>query len=519
MNIKKLQYGTNFLASILIFLGFVVVINYISTKFFLRFDLTENKEFTISKSTKDVLKSLDDIVSINVYFSKKLPPYLGNLKLKVEDILKEYQVYSKGKINVNYFDPSTDSKLSQSVYLMGIPQVQFNIIEKDKAQVVNVYLGMAILYEDKKEVIPVIQNTANLEYDLTSKIIKVTSSETKTIGFLTGHEEHNIYEDYEEIRKLLETQYKVCEVTLDNKKTKIDPTINTLVIPGPKKEIREEEIIKIDQFIMEGKKVVFLIDPIKMTPGSLNATINEHGLDDLLKNYGLKLNKNLILDRCNVSASFSSGFIYFTLPYPFWVKAIKKNFASGHPVVSKLNAIVFPWTGSVELLPSIDKDIQSIELIKTTEYSWTQEGYFNLNPQQSFTSSKTSQNTLAIILSGKFKSAFGEKKKDLIKESLKETQIVLLGNSNFIANNFIQQFESNSIFFLNLMDWLNLGDKLIGIRSRAVGDRPLKEISEHEKTFLKFMVMFLMPLVVIIYGIVRFYLKNKTKKLVEAYKV
>lgn len=519
MNIKKLQYGTNFLSLILIFLGFVVVINYISTKFFLRFDLTENKEFTISKSTKDILKNLDDIVSINVYFSKKLPPYLENLKLKVEDILKEYQVYSKRKINVNYFDPATDSKLSQSVRFLGIPQVQCNIIEKDKVQVINVYLGMVILYEDKKEVIPVIQDTANLEYDLTSKIIKVTSSETKTIGFLAGHEEHDIYKDYEEIRKLLEAQYRVCEVKLDNEKTEIDPTIDTLVIPGPKKEVSKEEIIKIDQFIMGGKKAVFLIDPIKMTEGSLNVVVNEHGFDVLLKSYGLKLNNDLVLDRCSASASFSSGFVYFTVPYPFWVKAIKKNFASKHPVISKLNTLVFPWTGSVKLLPSIDKNIKAVELIKTTEHSWTQEGYFNLNPQQDFMSSKTSQNTLAIILSGKFKSAFGEEKKDLIKESLKETQIVLLGNSNFIANNFIQQFESNSIFFLNLMDWLNLGDKLIGIRSRAVVDRPLKEVSEYEKTLLKFMVMFLMPLMVIIYGVVRFYLKNKTKKLVETYKI
>ncbi|MDI6785657.1 MAG: GldG family protein [bacterium] len=519
MNIRKLQYGTNFLALILIFLGFIIAINYISTKLFMRFDLTENKEFTISKSTKNILKNLDDIVSINLYFSKKLPPYLGNLKLKVDDLLKEYQVYSKGKISVNYFDPSTDPKLAQSMHFMGIPQVQFNIVEKDKAQVINVYLGMAILYEDKKEVIPVIQDTNNLEYDLTTKIIKVTSSEIKTIGFLTGHEEQSIYKDYEEVRELLKKQYEVTEIKIDNEKAEIDASIDTLVIPGPKKEISDEEAIKIDQFIMKGKKVVFLIDSIKMTEGSLNATVNKHGLDNLLKGYGLKINKNLVLDRSNASASFSSGFVYFTLPYPFWVRVLKENFALEHPAVGKLNTMILPWTGSVELLPSIDKDIKSIELIKTTKHSWTQEGCFNLNPQQSFTSSTASQNTLAIVLSGKFKSAFSKERENLIKESLEESQIVLLGNSIFIANNFIQQFESNSIFFLNLIDWLNLGDKLIDIRSRAAADRHLREISEYEKTFLKFVVMFLMPLIVVIYGVIRFYLKNKTKKLIEIYKI
>ncbi|MBU1154127.1 GldG family protein [bacterium] len=514
VSLKKLQHKINSLTLIFIFLGFLGVINYFSTKLFFRLDLTENKEFTISKSTKEVLKNLDDLVNINLYFSKKLPPYLVNLTQKVDDLLKEYQIYSKGKIKFNYLDPSKDLKLTQSAQLMGIPQVQFNIIEKDKAQVVNIYLGIAILYEDKKEVIPLVKDTDNLEYELTSKILKLTSPQIKTIGFLTGHQEHSIYQDYNEIRNLLEKQYKTCEVKVENNKTKIN--VNTLIIPGPKEKIPEETALKINQFIMEGGKVVFLLDAIKIAEDSLNVTLNNDGLDFLLKNYGVRLNKNLILDRSYALASFSSGFAYFTLPYPLWIKILAENTALNHPIINKLGSLVFPWSASVEILPSLDKKIKAVELVKTTKHAWIQEESFNLNPQQSFISPKTSQSTLALMLKGRFKSALKEKD-NIIKESSPEAQIVLIGNSNLITDNFIRQFNFNSIFFLNIIDWLNLGDKLIDIRLKEVIDRPLKEISEYNKSLFKFIVMFLAPLGVIIYSGIRFYLKNKTKKLLEVY--
>jgi ABC-type uncharacterized transport system involved in gliding motility auxiliary subunit len=213
-----------------------------------------------------------------------------------------------------------------------------------------------------------------------------------------------------------------------------------------------------------------------------------------------------VLDHSNAHASFRTGFALFTVPYPFWPKV--RNFDAGHPIVSRLESVVLPWSAPLEIIER--EGVKAVELAKTTKYGWIEEAPFNLNPQRMFFRRKEGeQKTLAIALSGKFKSPYEEKMSE-------ETQLVVIGNSNFISNNFLRQFRFNQVFFMNAVDWLTLGDKLIGIRSRGVIDRPLKEITEREKSLIRFMNAFGVPFFVVMFGLFRFYLKRKTKKLVEA---
>ena len=135
--------------------------------------------------------------------------------------------------------------------------MQINVIEKDKAEIANVYMGIAILYADKKEVLPVVQTTANLEYDLTSAILKVTSKEIKTLGFLTGHDELDVFgQAFGPLRQELSKQYDVRKVPIEADKA-IDADVATLVVAGPKKELTEREKYEIDQFIMRGGRYSF----------------------------------------------------------------------------------------------------------------------------------------------------------------------------------------------------------------------------------------------------------------------
>jgi ABC-type uncharacterized transport system involved in gliding motility auxiliary subunit len=379
-----------------------------------------------------------------------------------------------------------------------------NIIEKDKAQVVNIYLGLAVLYEDRKEVIPFIQDIRTFEYDLTSAILKVATREPKQVGFLSGHGEHDIYNGYNEIRKVLEKQYRVVKVELEENK---EILVDTLIIAGPKEKLSESDLQKIDDFIMRGGRVIFLIDPIKRDEDTLIASKLSTGLEELLRHYGVKFKSALALDHSNAHASFRTGFALFTVPYPFWPKVIKQNFDAEHPIVSRLESVVFPWSAPLEIIKK--EGVEAVELAKTTEHGWIEEEPFNLNPQQMFfRREKSEPKTLAIALSGKFKSAYGEK----ISE---KTQLVIVGNSNFIFNNFLRQFRFNQIFFMNAVDWLTLGDKLIGIRSRGMIDRPLKEVTEREKALIRFANAFGVPFFVAMFGLLRFYLKRKTKKLLE----
>jgi gliding-associated putative ABC transporter substrate-binding component GldG len=522
---RRLKYSSNYIALTLIVLGILTVLNFFFIRHFTRIDLTQDKRYTLTSSTKEMLGNLDDIVNIKLYLSKKLPPYLVNLKREVTDILDEYKAYSGGNLPIKLIDPTENPKLQQELRFMGIPQVQLNIIEKDQAQLTNVYFGMAIFYADKKEVIPFINETRTLEYDLTSAIIKVTSSETKTIGIFTG-KDHALSEDYQETKQILEKQYKVEEVELKEGEESLGKS-DTLIISGSR-ELKDTQKYEIDQFLMQGGKIVFLIDTVEIKEG-LQASSVKPGIDDLLEHHGVKVEENLVLDRSNAPAAFRSGFMTFQLPYPFWVKVMSKGFSPDNPAVSNLESLVLPWTSTVKVLEGKVAGITITELAKSTPFSWTRKGFYMLNPQQKFYSPeiKTESHLLALAASGKFKSFYidkpiptaeeskdkkeAEAKRETIKES-PETQIIVIGNSRFINNEFLSRFRDNRVFFLNIIDWLTLGEQLIGIRSRGATDRPLKETTEYMKTLIKSFNMFGVPILLILFGLLRFYLRRRKKR-------
>lgn len=536
MSRRSIKYKGGSVLSIILVIGILMVLNFISTRHFFRIDLTDEKEFTISRASKELVSGLDDMVNITMYFSKELPPYLTPLLRQIKDIINEYRAYSRGNILIKHEDPSRDEKTLQRVRRMGIPEVQLNIIQKDKREVMNVFLGIAIQYEDKVEPIPVVQNTNNLEYDLTAVIMKVTSDEVKTIGFTTGHDEPTFEEGFEEVKKALEKQYRVVEVETKEGKG-VPQNVDTLIVAGPKK-LSERDKFEIDQFIMRGGKTMFLIDPIDRKEGIRASTLKTE-IDDLLSHYGVKIKQELVLDRLNANASFSSGFVRFSLPYPFWPRVIRKNFDGSHPIVNRLESLVLPWTGPLEVLDENLKENKSLVLANSSDSAWTQKRFFNLNPQQRFSPGPDMKSyPLAVVISGNFQSFYAGKdipevasegggeteqtpelKEDMedkeVKEESPETRIIVVGNSHFISDQMVRQFRGNMTFFINAVDWLTLGEELISIRSRGATERPLKEISERKKAIVKFIDTFGVSIILISFGMGRFYLRRREKRLFE----
>ena len=545
MAAKTLKYGGNTLAFILVVFGIIVLINFLSSRRFVRADLTAEKRYTISQSTKKVLKRLDDIVTIDAYFSRQ-PARVAQIRQSVRDMLEEYRAFSKN-LQINFIDPAAEEEAQkQKLRFMGIPEVQVNVIEKDKAELANVYMGIAILYADKKEVLPVVQTTANLEYDLTSAILKVTSKEVKTIGFLTGHDEIDVFDQaFGPLRQELSKQYDVRKVPIDAGKA-VDADVATLVIAGPKKELTEREKYEIDQFIMRGGRVCFLIDPILIQYQGLNVSPLKTGLNDLLEHYGAKLNDNLVLDVSMGQLVYSQGFMTVTTGYAYFVKVLKEyRYRTGETsdglsqdsiITNQLESLTLNWASSLELLPQEDASVEAIALAKTSRGGWTAQSPYNISPtdrQFQPPASVQQAHTVAVSLSGVFKSFYAGKaippvessesdeavtakpaeEERTTKTDSEATQIVVVGNSQFLQ----QSQRDGQLFFLNTVDWLTLGEELINIRSHGATNRPLKEISESEKFFLKFISIAGVPILVVAFGLVRFFLRRRAKRLVEAY--
>ena len=546
---KRITHGGNTFAFVAIILGILVLINFLSTRRFARTDLTEDKRYTISKATKEVLGTLDDIVTITVYFSTS-PAEVAQIGRNVRDVLDEYKAFSKN-LQIDFVNPANFNEVQkQELLLKGIRDVQINVTKKDKAEIANVYMAISIGYSGKEEALPLVQSTANLEYELTSAILKVTTKEAKTVGFLTGHGELDINnQNYQQFRQLLDIngkgQYNVTAINLQDGKA-VDETVTTLVVAGAQQPLTEREKYELDQFIMRGGRAVFLVDPIQIQPGTMQATPLSTGLNDLLEHYGVKLGNNLLIDkRFHDNARFQQGFMTVFQPYPYFVQIRKPNFSVENVVTSQLEVLTLPWTSSLE--PIAKEGITATTLAKTSEFGQTFQGYYNLMPNFQIPDAETQAYPVAVALEGQFKSFYADKEvppsasddatgtendemsvstqdteaPTTITEST-QTQIVVVGNAQFLT----QMRRDGVDFFLNTVDWLTLGDALIGIRSQTITNRPLqiktrdgdfREVSEIEKNIIKYLCIAGIPLLVVIFGLLRYILRNRAKRMVEAF--
>ena len=542
---KRIGYGANTAAFIALIFGILVLVNFLSARRFLRMDLTEDKRYTVSIATKDVIKSLDDIVTITVYFSTE-PARVAQILRDIRDVLDEYKAFSK-KLQIDYVDPvDLDDGEKQELRFKGIQEVQINVPGKDKLEIANVFMAISVGYSGKEEVLPIVQSTSNLEYELTSTIVKVTTKEAKTVGFLTGHDEYDINaqtQGNQQLRQLLDKnargQYNLTTVDLQAGEP-VDPSVMTLVVAGPKQVLTEREKYEIDQFIMRGGRAIFLIDPITMQPGTLQGAPLATGLNDLLEHYGVKLGNNLVGDRrFHDTVQLQQGRMTFIQPYIYFVKIIKPNFSKEHSVTSQLEELTLPFSSSLEMLTK--EGVKVTSLAKTSEFGQSFQGVYNLMPNTPIPQTDLQVYSVAASLEGKFKSFYADKEipsietpapadgengddtsvptqdtddRTTITESA-ETQIVVVGTAQFLS-----QLNRNSAdFFLNSLDWLTLGDALIGIRSQTITDRPLADTSELIKNAIKYICTLGISMLVILFGLIRYFIKGRVRRLVETHGV
>ncbi|MBL8026277.1 MAG: GldG family protein [Fibrobacteres bacterium] len=537
-NKNLLANRTNFIIFIVVIIGFIGVLNYLSTIFFARADLTATNQYTISKGSKSMLRNLDDLITIKVYLSEKeLPPLAQNLVRQVKDVLAEYKAYGKGNVQVIYRDPSEDNDIKNEARAIGLQEVPMQVIEKDKMQNVMAFMGLAVMYGDKKEILPILNNTANLEYDLTSRIMRLTRKEVKKIGFFFGNGQHAFTPEgmpeqqqqgpkvsYNNIRKALQEQFEVVEVTELTNGKPVPSDIVTLVVAGPN-SLTEREKFEIDQHVMRGGKLVALIDAVNvMTYQGVMAMPQAHNSGDLFAHYGAKVNSDILADgKAHSQISYQVNYGGFMLPvstpYPVWVMAVKTGFAPNNPALSGIENIPFMWPSSVELTipPSDSGEIKASYLLSSTKFAKALTGDYDLNPRRDwsafFKEGGLKDYGLAAIIHGTFNSFYSGKPvpaatNDSTNASVNvpvtskspATSIVLIGESDFPSDGGSRE---GILFLNNLAEWLTLGEDLIGVRAKNVAEPMISPtLSDGAKTTIKIINTYLMPVLVIVFGAV-----------------
>lgn len=520
-NIFKFKQGVGSVVSVLTILGILIVLNFLVYRIFVRIDLSRGHVYSLSKATKKMIVNLDDPVIIKAFFSRNLPPPYNSNRRYIKDLLSEYKTYSKGKIKIQFIDPSEDEKIRLEAQMTGIAPVRITQVESDKYEMKEAYMGLVFLYEDKKEIIPFINQTGTLEYDITSRIKKITQSSKKSLGFLTGNSETDIFKELPQIGQFLSEQYTLKNISF--KEDKKNPPIDALVVLLPKEKLSDWEKYKIDQLLMQGKPVAFLLGRTEVDLQTFQAKAIDDGLDDLLKHFGVEIRKGLVLDpQCQmVTLQTRRGLFTVNNMVKYLFFPLVTSFKKDNLIVKGLERVTFPFINPIKVKDfssekgkdTEKKDLEIEILAQSSEKSWYKENPGDLNPLRKYRPSpddETGPFDLAVIIKGSFDSFYAgkeipsapgenvaDKKEELIKQGL-STRLLVVGNARFV--NMGDQAGVN--FFLNIVDWLAQDEALISIRSKEIVYRPLKEISKGWRRVVKYIDIFFVPSMLIVFGLV-----------------
>ncbi len=513
-NTKSLWVNVGIIVAIIIF------INLISLSIFTRFDLTKGHVYSLSKASKTTVKQLEDRVVVKAYFTKNLPSQLADTRRFISDLLSEYQAYSHGKLRFEFVDPADEEDLKTEAQKNGIYPVTMRVVENDKFEVREVYMGLVFHYMDKTETIPVVQNTQGVEYDITSTLKKISSIGMKKVAFF--HPESIMdprmmqdprmaqkADDYKTIRQLISGNYTISDINLEEP---VAPDMDVLLFAGIKDSLSTTQLYNLDQFIMTGKSVLMFQDRIDVSLQTQTAKPISSNLFDLLSHYGIVMKQNLVTDaQCGqVTVQQQQGFMRFNTPvnYPFF--PIINTVNSQSDIVKNLDQMQLVFASEIDssrtlpntsFQPLLFTSSNSGEVL-APRLDIGVKKYMNKDLRRMFIDNGK---VVAGIYTGNFSSYFAKDAShpDAIQETA-SGQVILVSDTDFILDSAGAGVPNNTAFVLNATDYSAGETALISLRSRETEFTPLKEISSAAKKVVKWLNILLPTLLLVIFGFIRY---------------
>ncbi len=530
---KKLKEITILVLVLIIF----VLVGLNTNRFFTRIDLTANKEFTISKVSKELFREIPERVNIVYYVSDKLRR-LYTFPQRIIDLLNEYAAYSHGKIVVSIIDPTKtgDTATAQS---LGVAPQQIEVVEKNERSVAMVYTGIVIEYLDRHETLPVVASTGTLEYELTSKIRRIVKNEHEKVGIIIASPDRT-YDNYRSMVSQLSANFEVSQITPGKS---IPSDISLLIVIGDG-GFDNYDVYPIDQYLMKGGKILFLVDGIRIDMrNNLKATkIEKSPILDMLKTYGIDVKRELVLDKYNKTFRIPRQLFGQTMwqiigKYPEWITISSENVSHKNPITARFQGLDLYWASP--LVWEKKTGLKAEALIKTTKQAWVMKKKFMTNPYQAdmlnyIGTENRGQYTLAYTVSGTFNSFFADKSvpkregektpwaKEKKVDKSKKTRIIVVGDSDF-PSSLLQYTDAfyNIDFVENCSTWLTNDSDLLTIKTRVVRDMRLNKIQDPKKRITMALLtevvnVIFVPLLVILYGVFRFLSRKRQRKLLSS---
>lgn len=520
-----------------------------------RFDCTEGKIYTISKPTHKILQDLKAPVLVKLFISPsdKMPSRMKTLERDIRDKLDEFKVAAKGRFDYKVFhleaakvSKEDEQSLEGSIQRKGIRPFQVQSVEADEVGVKLIYSAMSIAYKEKpEEVVPQITslNMLDLEYTLISRIRKMALTHAPSVALFTSSEKEK--NDYDLMQRLLEYEgYKVTHIKLTRNEP-IPEDTDTLIVIGPK-ELNERQRFEINRFLVNGGSVFLAIQEnefdyssfgpqgIRVRSRDINPQINQ-----LIENWGLKVNKDFLMDTQIDVVSLTGGKLYGVfeisspVKLPVQLKIVSEQMNPEISITSRLSILLYLW-GS-----AIDMDIEKLKemglaarvLFTSSPNAWEVPYHSGDLKQEDLVvpfPDKCKIFPLGLLMEGQFLDAFKGREVPAWPKDEKETdesyerpqekaelsptpgKLILLGCAKMFENELFDK-GGHMTFFLNSIDSITLGEELISVRSKQQIARTLGSISSGAKVWWRVFTTFLVPAGLCIIGGVRLFIRKRSK--------
>ncbi len=484
-------------------IGIILLLNFLSREFFFRIDATKDKTYTLSKATRNILTELEEPITVTSYFTKDLPPQYAKTLSDFNDLLSEYNTRSKGTVNFEYKNPNENPETEQEAVQNGIQPLLINVREKDEVVQKRAFMGAVVKKGDLQEILPFITPGGPMEYQLTTAIKKISVADKPSIGFVQGHGEAS-FEQIGQVYEALNVLYNVEPVNLSS--GEVPAHIKTVVMLSPKDSIMGSDFQVLDTYLNNGGNVVLAYNSVFGNFQTVQGEERNLGIGDWLRTKSIEVPSQFVMDAScgSISVQQKQSFFSYNSQVKFPYLPLINKFEE-HPITEGVDQAIFQFPSPITYTGS--DGFTFTPLVKTSSKSKTQDLPVSFDVQKKWTTRDFPQGpvTIAAVVEGDFGSTGTT------------SSLVVFTDGEFpIAQG--RQAQSNSDNFnllVNSVDVLSDDTGLIDLRTKGVASRPIEELEDSRKSFLKWLNFLLPILLVLVLGFFR-YQKSRNLRLRRA---
>ena len=446
----------------------VIVVNLLGGYVRGRLDLTRGGLYTLSPGTRAMVGGLKDIVQLKLFVSSELPPEVQLVLRDVRDLVSDMRRASNGNLQVVERNPEADTTAEREAQSFGIRPTEFNVLRDDEFQVKRGWLGLAVVHANERRVIPVIDRTDDLELRLASYIAAMTATSKPRIAFLTGFGAKGPHE-FRTLQEALGERYDVRPMDMQQSAAALSvDSVSVAVVAAPTSPLDTAAVRRIDSFLDAGGSALVLVENMQLSPQAPMPMPITSGLDSILAPRGVSVVPGIVYDlRSHANVSLGrQGIFNVVRGYPLWPIVLR---AEEHATTRNLESMSLGWATALAARDTVHVR----PLWRTSNAGGTRPVELPIDPSfVTATPSDTLRSQVVAVAVDPGRTSGGtngvEAKAAQPKgaPATRGGRLVVVGDADFLDDQFVQSNPQNLIFAANALDWLAQDEMLIRIRSK-----------------------------------------------------